>query len=568
MDDPSEALVHVASSISSGNDYKLNSHLVFEALAQKSKAYTDNFLKVLAEIFPSTEYPPTSKFYALYLLAKATEQKDEFLATRLTRHRPLLDKLFKDSQTDGGKPFEEKGKKFFSKTPTAEDSIIGNHFIRLILEALVFWRQNYGSEDKKSPLHIYFVMHTTLAPRIKFPEELIYFTKSYTITNDFHLQPPAALPKLEIPTNLEAGSAGQQHDALTEVENDEIYRELYLAVSSGSDYQAHSPKVFEHIKRNSRKHNATILAGITEILRGDDYSPTLKFYALLLLTQLTESKNQVFIQQIADEKDLLEWLGTYALIDKEMPRQERGKTLFTDIPNSPEATIGANYCTLVLEAVQYWAQTFPSATKNDALSRFGSMYTSLKERGVEFSQQNVYIGKPLHFEEDEMNRSLSKRETYSPEKKKHTPTASSPDNLQPEARDHVRASITSGRDYKRNSPKVFDAIKKNSKEYTIAYLRTTGEILKSKEVPVNQFYALYLLLKLSETKNETLSSELPNHQDILNELFQQAQTDRQKDVKERGKTFFTKTPTSDEATIGQNYITLLLETFCYIETSK
>ena len=178
MDDLSKAFAHVTSCISSADDYKLNSQLVFKALARNSKVYTDGFLKVLAEIFSDAEYPPISKFLALYLLTKATELKDEFLIARLALHRPLLNELFTRSQIDRHKPIEEKGKSIFNKKPTAEDSIIGNHFIRLILEALVFWKQNYGSEDKKSPFHVYFIMYAVLAPRIGFSEEFIFFNKS------------------------------------------------------------------------------------------------------------------------------------------------------------------------------------------------------------------------------------------------------------------------------------------------------------------------------------------------------------------------------------------------------
>ena len=183
-----EVSAHIALSISSSKNYKLNSHLVFNGLAQKSKVYTDSFLKELTAIFTSTEYPPASKFYALYLLAKATEQKNQFLLEHIARQRPLLDKLFRDSQFDGNKPLEDKGRQFFSKTPTNEESMVGNHFIRLILEAIVFWRQNCGSEDKNNPLHAYNAMYAALAPRVKFPEEFIFFTKTDEILNNYYFE--------------------------------------------------------------------------------------------------------------------------------------------------------------------------------------------------------------------------------------------------------------------------------------------------------------------------------------------------------------------------------------------
>ena len=83
--DPAESFAQIVACISSGDGYRQNSPIVLQTLAQQSEAYTDSFLGTLFMILSSGEYSPTLKFYALYLLTKATEQKNEFLADRLAR---------------------------------------------------------------------------------------------------------------------------------------------------------------------------------------------------------------------------------------------------------------------------------------------------------------------------------------------------------------------------------------------------------------------------------------------------------------------------------------------------
>ena len=98
-----EAFAHVISSIMSPNDYRMNSQIVFDTLAEKSKAYTDAFLNSISEIINSKEYPPESKFFALFLLVKSTEMENDLLLQRIAKNKNLLDKLVKDCQCDSEK---------------------------------------------------------------------------------------------------------------------------------------------------------------------------------------------------------------------------------------------------------------------------------------------------------------------------------------------------------------------------------------------------------------------------------------------------------------------------------
>ena len=264
-----EVFVQITSCISSASEYKQDSYAIFEALAQRSKVYTDNFLLTLTKVFLSSEYSPTSKFYALRLLAKATEQKNEFLLTRLAHQQPLLDKLFQDSQIDRAKSIEDRGRQFFSKTPTDEESMVGNHFIRLILEAIVFWRQNYGSEDKANPLRIYNAMHAALAPRVKLPEKYIFFTKTDDILASFHPQGLEASSKLEVQTNLNIKKEENKQEAayktncnIHQIENEndtEVSTHVALCISSSKNYKLNSHLVFDGLAQKSKVYTDSFL---------------------------------------------------------------------------------------------------------------------------------------------------------------------------------------------------------------------------------------------------------------------------------------------------------------------
>jgi len=435
MEDPSDASPQVLSAISSPMGYSENAELIFDHLGNKSKTYTDSVLKTLAQVFPSSDFTPINKFYALYLLAKASETNNEFFATRIIKQRPLLDKLFKDCQYDGAKPMNERGRTFFSKTPNNEEVILGGNYVRLLLELFAYWNRVFGTEDTQNPLHAYQVMFNTLAQKIIFPENLLYITKNYTITDDFHMMPPPSLPSLEV---LRSRSS--------------------------------SPTI-------SRK----------------ELSPELK------------------------------------------------KSVKKSQPTSPTEPLN----------------------NNKAISQINSMSPTNPANNSNSNKAN--ITSPTNPTTKPVNTTTSPTTNVNPTTTAQTKPVQSTQNdqLARSAMDEVRACIPSGRDYKRNSGKVFDRIKNTPKEYTPSYINVTTDILKSKEAtPAMKFYAVYLLTRLSETKNQTLITGIATNQNLLNELFLHAQMDRSKENRERGKKIFSANP-SDEAKIGHNYLVLITEALIF-----
>lgn len=431
--------------------------------------------------------------------------------------------------------------------------------MRLMLENFIHWNKIYLTEDKKNPLVLYSVMLTNLQSRVKFPDDLLYLGKEHNITNDFHIKPASSLvpiqntlTKSNSPTKT--GSPAKKPDSVSDSERTEIHKQILLTVPSGNDYKNHSPKIFQYAKRNSRSVNAVLLAEIYEILLSKTYPSTFKFYALLLLVKITETMDELFATQLAEDKELLTKLANDAKVDKDKPRYERGRTLYPG--SAQDSVVGSNYHTLVIECLQFWAESYLPSAKNETFVKFNTVYGSLiGNDGVEFPQGYNFVMKSLKFEEDEAGKSLSKRDLY--------PQAQVKKSVD-EALAHIKPAITSGNDYQRNSGKIFSAIAKNSKEYTKAYLNATTSILKARDTPpVSQFYATYLLLKLTETKNDTLINELAYSQDLLDDLSQKAQFDRTKEHVDKGKTFFVQNPRDDESRLGHNYVVLLLETFTY-----
>ncbi len=278
---------------------------------------------------------------------------------------------------------------------------------------------------------------------------------------------------------------------------------------------------------------------------------------------------------------------------------ERGKTFFSKSPNNKEIILGG--IRLLLELFVYWNKSYGTDNNQDPLHAYRVMYATLAER-INFPENLLYIKKEYNITDDfhlmpppslpmlDRSRSSSPNRSVSnsPQlKKPESPTLPAsgsktlqnpPSNSKPvpsnpiklakvdqptfsSAFNDVIASINSGCDYKQNSPKVFRKIQTNSKDHNTSNLKTTHSILESKDpTPASKLYAVFLL-KLTETKNNLLVSELASHQGLLNKLFLQAQADRHKDLKERGKSIFSATPSSDEA--RQNYLRLIIESFIF-----
>jgi len=124
--------------------------------------------------------------------------------------------------------------------------------------------------------------------------------------------------------------------------------------------------------------------------------------------------------------------------------------------------------------------------------------------------------------------------------------------------------ISSGQEFSSNSPIIFEYLSKQSKPYVNAFLSCLKDTFVSDEyAPMLKFYSLFLLVKASEQNNPMLMTQIGRNKDLLNYIFKAVQYDHKKPVQERGHAFFSKNPSQENATIGHNFVVLLLEAFQY-----
>jgi len=409
MSQNSEAAAQVSECISSPDHYNASSNLIFDLLAKKSKSYTDDFVSALTVIFNDPDVSPRSKFYALYLLAKATEVNNEFLMTRMAKQREMLNRLFKDCQFNDAKSVTEKGKTFFSQAPTPEESILGGNFIRLLLECFLYWNKTFGVDDNSDPLHIYQVMFNTLSERVRFPEHFLYLTKTFDINEDFHYAPPTSLSNIQMTRSL-SGSPSKLFSPNASLANlqslrtsqpsspgliESVKEQLRSCTTSGRSYKRNNYKVFDGIAgQNSKKYIAEYLEATKETLRAKESTPSQKFFVVYLLLRTTETNNKQLVTELVNNrKDLLSDLYAFASADYQKDPKERGKTAFSKDPSEDEARVGRNFVTLITETLIFWKKSFVVGSK-DPTSVFDLIYSKLEAKKL-LVKEFYYVGKNL-----------------------------------------------------------------------------------------------------------------------------------------------------------------------------
>ena len=166
---------HVNACVASGKTFKPNFNLIVKMLNENPPGYVDAYFKSVFDVLSNTQEAPLRRFYAAFLLIKSTETKNDPFIHALAGTRYLLNKVFQDGQFEKHKDFNERGKTFFSKEPNHEQKVLGNCYVTLFLEALVFWNTHYAKESKKEAAHIFKVMFDALSQKnFRFPTQNHY----------------------------------------------------------------------------------------------------------------------------------------------------------------------------------------------------------------------------------------------------------------------------------------------------------------------------------------------------------------------------------------------------------
>jgi len=369
-------------------------------------------------------------------------------------------------------------------------------------------------------------------------------------------------------------------------QNSEAAAHVSECISSPDNYNASSNIIFDFLAKKSKTYTDDFIQALTEVFNDPDVPPRSKFYALYLLAKSTETGNELLMTRLAKQKELLNKFFKDCQFTDAKSVTEKGKTFFSQAPTPEESILGGNYVRLLLECFSYWNKTFGTDDDTNPLHIYHIMYNTLAER-IRLPENFLYITRTFEINEDFhyappaslSNLHMMRSSSGSPSKifspnaslgnlgtiRGNSSMPSSP-ALVESIREQVKSCLSSGRNYKRNNYKVFDGISsQNAKKYIAEYLELTKEFIAAKEsTPSQKFYAVYLLLRASETNNKALITELvTTRKDLLSDLYASASFDYKNESRERGRNIFSKEPSEDEGRVGKNFIILTTETLVF-----
>lgn len=154
-------------------------------LSKNDLKYSNFFYKAIPQLIVSKQYSPQSRFYSLYLLFKATEKGDLTNKGDLFKDHELMSFLYRAAGQDSQKfSFGDRGKKFFSISPTLEEMRIGINFVRLSLECLLCWKNNYPAKKLNSKSDALSFYLNLLQKEVKFPRFYHFIDRNYYLSQD------------------------------------------------------------------------------------------------------------------------------------------------------------------------------------------------------------------------------------------------------------------------------------------------------------------------------------------------------------------------------------------------
>jgi len=253
----------------SSEGFKVLSSKILEAVAENEASYFKEFLKQVSLIISSKYCAPTSRFYALFLLFKASlELKSEFLLEFL-KETELLGFIHYTAQYESTRKIslDERGRGFFTQSPTKNNSRIGINFVRLCLEMLTFWDQKYVNKTPGHPSHLFRLYAKGLSKKLKLPQFYFFIGKSYDLSQDlatwdFSLKFPA-LARETISSvgyeDIKVIPQNQQDDNMlsceSSQESDNVDLEGSVSIQTEGDFNSSPEKKDEKVQSNGEKQD-------------------------------------------------------------------------------------------------------------------------------------------------------------------------------------------------------------------------------------------------------------------------------------------------------------------------
>ncbi len=192
----------------SSEGFRVLSCKILTSLAENEVSFFRTFLKEISTLIISKQQSPISRFYALYLLFKASlDLKSEFLL-ELLKETALLTFVYHTAQYESARKIslDERGSAFFGAGKSS--SRVGINFVRLCLEMIMFWDQKYvNKKTPEHPSHMFHLYVKGVAKKLKLPLFYYFIEKPYDLSQDlaawdFSLKLPSILPTEETQSNI------------------------------------------------------------------------------------------------------------------------------------------------------------------------------------------------------------------------------------------------------------------------------------------------------------------------------------------------------------------------------
>ena len=202
----------------SSEGFRVLSSKILASLSENEVSFFCTFLKEISSLIISKQQTPISRFYALYLLFKASlDLKNEFLL-ELLKETVLLTFIYHTAQYESSRriSLDERGSGFFGAAKST--SRVGINFVRLCLEMIMFWNQKYVSKKtSEHPSHMFHLYVKGVAKKLKLPLFYYFIEKPYDLSQDlatwdFSLKLPTNLPAEETQSEFIEEQRDQDED--------------------------------------------------------------------------------------------------------------------------------------------------------------------------------------------------------------------------------------------------------------------------------------------------------------------------------------------------------------------
>lgn len=172
------------SCIKSSADFNANISALRDLVKAQDQKELDIIFNEALEILNDQSRTPTEKFYTVLSVLRISETKDKLVIERLQANEDLLAKYLPLAEVDEFLDCSKKGLTYF-KGKGEENKIIGNNFINLVLESIVFWNREFGGKDASGIDNSFTRLYNKLDKGIVLPEKYMFHSRQASLPEDY-----------------------------------------------------------------------------------------------------------------------------------------------------------------------------------------------------------------------------------------------------------------------------------------------------------------------------------------------------------------------------------------------